>query len=103
MSTADTSLMSIRHPALLTFFVGAIVWAVACVVTALTDDTILLPTVILVGSFVVPVTVVVAAFVRAERQGETELANATILLGFLAGEPSVSCSRRSWRRISCRP
>jgi RsiW-degrading membrane proteinase PrsW (M82 family) len=74
-----------RPPALLVVIVGAVVWVVACAVTALTDDTILVPTVILGGSFLVPAGVVTAALVRADRNGERGLDSTNILIGFLAG------------------
>jgi RsiW-degrading membrane proteinase PrsW (M82 family) len=74
-----------RHPGVLAFVVGAVVWAITCAVTAITDDTILVPTVILGGSFLVPAAVVTAAVVRADRRSERGLDCATILVGFLAG------------------
>ena len=61
--------------------VGAAVWIVAAVVTELTDDNILVPTVIIVGSFMVPVTVAAFALSR-EREGY--LTTEEVLLGFLA-------------------
>ena len=60
--------------------VGAVVWIVAAVVTELTDDDILVPTVIIVGSFMVPVTVAAFALSR-EREGY--LTTEEVLLGFL--------------------
>ncbi len=61
--------------------VGAVVWIVAAVVTEVTDDDILVPTVIIVGSFMVPVTV--AAFALS-RDREGYLTTEEVLLGFLA-------------------
>jgi protease PrsW len=61
--------------------VGAAVWVVAAVVTELTDDNILVPTVIIVGSFMIPVTVAAFALSR-EREGY--LTTEEVLLGFLA-------------------
>jgi RsiW-degrading membrane proteinase PrsW (M82 family) len=61
--------------------VGALVWIVAAVITELTDDDILVPTVIIVGSFIVPVTVAAFALSR-EREGY--LTTEEVLLGFLA-------------------
>jgi RsiW-degrading membrane proteinase PrsW (M82 family) len=61
--------------------VGALVWIVAAVITELTDDNILVPTVIIVGSFMVPVTVAAFALSR-EREGY--LTTEEVVLGFLA-------------------
>ena len=60
--------------------VGALVWIVAAVITELTDDDILVPTVIIVGSFMVPVTVAAFALSR-EREGY--LTTEEVALGFL--------------------
>ena len=61
---------------------GVAVWLLASFITWLTRDNILVPTVILVGSFLVPVTVMVWAMSlrRADR-----LTPRVIFLGFLAG------------------
>lgn len=59
---------------------GAVIWLGAAVITELTRDTILVPTVILVGSFLVPVAMVSLALGRA---GEGLTAQA-LLLGFVA-------------------
>jgi RsiW-degrading membrane proteinase PrsW (M82 family) len=61
--------------------VGAVVWIIAAVVTEVTDDNILVPTVIIVGSFMVPATVAAFALSR-ERDGY--LTTEEVLLGFLA-------------------
>ena len=42
----------------LVFGAGAALWVASTIVLVLTDDDVLLPTVVLVGSFLVPVTVV---------------------------------------------
>jgi protease PrsW len=60
---------------------GTAVWLLAAVITGLTQDDILAPTVILVGSFLVPVTVV--AFALSLRP-EGHLTTSQIVLGFLA-------------------
>ena len=60
---------------------GTAVWLFAALVTALTQDDILAPTVILVGSFLVPVTMV--AFALALRP-TGHLTTAQVALGFLA-------------------
>jgi RsiW-degrading membrane proteinase PrsW (M82 family) len=61
---------------------GAVVWLLAIGITALTRDTILVPTVILVGSFLVPVTVVAFGLTRSR---EGHLTAEALLLGFLGG------------------
>ena len=55
---AETTRRAPRRTWLWLLFSGAAVWALATGITALTRDTILVPTVILVGSFLVPVTVI---------------------------------------------
>jgi protease PrsW len=58
---------------------GTLVWVVSVAITVLTRDTILVPTVILLGSFLIPVTVVVFALSRA---GGTGVPAETMLIGF---------------------
>jgi protease PrsW len=60
--------------------VGALLWILATAVTAVTEDTILVPTVILLGSFLIPVTMVLFALSQA---GETELTPQALAGGFL--------------------
>ncbi len=72
-----------HRPALAVFLAGLTVWIVATAITAQTKDDILIPTVILVGSFLVPVTVVVAAFHREETRVGTGLSMPVMLEGFL--------------------
>ena len=60
---------------------GSVIWGLAALVTALTQDDILAPTVILVGSFLVPLTLV--AFALAMRP-EGHLTMNQVVLGFLA-------------------
>jgi protease PrsW len=67
---------------LLVLGAGAAIWLAAAGVTALTEDTILVPTVILVGSFFVPIAMVTFALAR-RREGE--LTVLTVALGFLLG------------------
>ncbi len=55
-------------------------WAVATAITALTEDTILVPTVILLGSFLVPICVVAFALGRAEA---THLSPGVVLAAFV--------------------
>jgi RsiW-degrading membrane proteinase PrsW (M82 family) len=59
---------------------GAAVWALSAVVTELTGDTILVPTVIVVGSFLVPATMVAFAL---SRRREGHLTAEGVVLGFL--------------------
>jgi RsiW-degrading membrane proteinase PrsW (M82 family) len=67
---------------LLVLGAGAVVWLVAAVVTGVTKDTILVPTVILVGSFFVPLAMVVFAVTR-DRDGALTIE--VLGAGFLAG------------------
>jgi protease PrsW len=62
--------------------VGAVVWIIASVITGVTQDTILVPSVVLLGSFLVPTTMVAFALSRPRRN---HLALETVLLGFLGG------------------
>jgi RsiW-degrading membrane proteinase PrsW (M82 family) len=61
---------------------GLVVWALATAITAVTRDTILVPTVIMVGSFLVPVTMVAFA---VSRRHQHHLTSEALLLGFLGG------------------
>jgi protease PrsW len=61
--------------------VGCAVWLFAAGATALTDDVILVPAVLLLGSFLMPVTMVMFALSRAS---EGNLTAEVLLLGFLA-------------------
>ncbi len=71
-----------KHIWWLVLIVGCAVWLVAAVVTALTDDVILVPTILVLGSFLIPATVVMFALSRA---GEGHLTGEVLLMGFLAG------------------
>jgi hypothetical protein len=66
----------------LLLLVGAPIWIGAAVITGVTEDTILLPTVVLLGSFLVPVTMVVFALSRPRAN---HLTLEVVLLGFLGG------------------
>src|SRR4051794_8241938 len=59
---------------------GAATWLIAAVVTEITEDNILVPTVIIVGSFMVPVTM--AAFALSRRR-DGYLTTEEVVLGFL--------------------
>ncbi len=65
----------------LIFGVGLVVWLAAAAVTEITDDDILVPTVIIIGSFLVPVTLVAFAL---SRRREGYLTTEEVVLGFLA-------------------
>jgi protease PrsW len=62
------------------FVLGAVVWLVSAVVTEVTDDDILVPTVIILGSFLVPGTL--SAFALS-RKREGYLTTEEVVLGFL--------------------
>src|SRR6188472_530888 len=59
---------------------GVVTWLIAAVVTEVTEDNVLVPTVIIVGSFMVPVTM--AAFALSRRR-EGYLTTEEVVLGFL--------------------
>jgi protease PrsW len=61
---------------------GTLVWLLAAGITVITEDKILVPTVILIGSFLVPVTVITWAM-GLPRAGE--LTPRVVFLGFLTG------------------
>ncbi|WP_426562664.1 PrsW family intramembrane metalloprotease [Angustibacter sp. McL0619] len=61
---------------------GSFVWLVGAVVTAITGDDILVPTLILMGSFLVPVTMVVFALTR---EGEDQLSEDWLMMSFILG------------------
>ncbi len=67
---------------LVTLVLGAVLWAAVTVAVALTDDTILVPNLILLGSFLVPVCTVLFVLGRPR---EAHLSIEAIILGFLAG------------------
>ena len=80
-----------KHLWWLVLIVGCAVWLVAAVVTALTDDVILVPTILVLGSFLIPATVVMFALSRAS---EGYVTGEVLLMGFLAGDRSESSPRR---------
>ena len=70
--------------------VGILLWLGSLLITELTNDPILIPTVILLGSFVVPVTVVVFAM---SRERADRLPPTVMFMGFIAGGTvGVLCS-----------
>jgi protease PrsW len=64
------------------FAVGLVLWVATVVVTLMTGNPNLIPTLVLLGSFLVPVTFVVWAF---ERRGTGELTAGLMLSTFLTG------------------
>jgi protease PrsW len=56
-----------RRPWLRMFFGGLVLWVAAVAVTFVTQNVNLVPTIILLGSFLVPVTFVAYAFTRADQ------------------------------------
>ncbi|MFI7064361.1 PrsW family intramembrane metalloprotease [Kribbella sp. NPDC050124] len=62
--------------------VGAVIWILGAVITATTEDEILVPTVLLVGSFLMPMSMVMFALTR---ETEDRLPDDKILLAFLLG------------------
>ncbi len=70
------------NPAGRTFLAGLAVWLVAVVFTLVTNDANLLPTIIVVGSFLLPATYFVWAYHRADKGGLTLL---VLLKAFVAG------------------
>lgn len=71
-----------RRAYLRIFFGGLLLWLAAAIVTFLTQNPNLVPTVILLGSFVVPVTFVAWAF---EHRTSEALTEHTIFVGFVYG------------------
>lgn len=81
-SSAGVPAITSRRLWLLLLVVGAPIWIVAAVITGITEDTILLPTVVLLGSFLVPITMVVFALSRPR---VNHLTIEVVALGFLGG------------------
>ncbi|SBT54886.1 PrsW family intramembrane metalloprotease [Micromonospora narathiwatensis] len=73
---------TVRRPWLRIFWVGLVLWLATVVVVFATGNPVLVPTLVLLGSFLVPVTFVVWAFQRRETG---ELTPGLILSTFLAG------------------
>jgi protease PrsW len=69
---------------------GLVLWGAATVTLALTEDLILLPSVVLIGSFLVPVATI---FWFVEHRGATELDEGRLLTAFfVAGVLGMICS-----------
>jgi protease PrsW len=71
-----------QHLWLIALVVGAVAWVAGAVATAITDDTILVPNIIILGTFLVPVCTVLFVLSRPR---EAHLRAETLMLGFLAG------------------
>jgi RsiW-degrading membrane proteinase PrsW (M82 family) len=67
---------------LVVLLAGAVVWLLAAAIVALTQDTILVPTLLIVGSFFVPLSMVAFA---TSRPHEDTLGADALALGFLGG------------------
>src|SRR4051794_23644302 len=62
-----------RRPGLTIFLWGFAVWSITTAITAVTNDPILMPTVLLTGTFVIPIAVVVSLLHREETQAGSTL------------------------------
>jgi RsiW-degrading membrane proteinase PrsW (M82 family) len=80
---ASTPAIRWHYPGLATFVIGLTVWITSVIITGSTKDTILIPTVIIVGSFTVPVAVIVSVFHREESRVGTGLSIGVMVEGFL--------------------
>ena len=67
---------------LATLVLGAVLWAAVAVAIALTDNTILVPNLLLLGTFLVPVCTVLFVLTRPR---EAHVSVEVLVLGFLAG------------------
>ncbi|MCW2643572.1 MAG: rane protein [Dactylosporangium sp.] len=82
MATASAARGGRRRPWLRIFFSGLVLWFLTVVVTFLTGNPNLVPTLVLLGSFLVPVTFVAWAF---ERRDTGEITAELILNTFITG------------------
>src|SRR2546421_13055103 len=82
MATMSVPRTGRRRPWLCIFASGLVLWVLAVVVTFITGNPALVPTVVLLGSFLVPVTFVFWAF---ERRDSGELDAPLILNTFITG------------------
>ena len=69
------------------FVAGALVWIFSAVITEVTNDDILVPTVIILGSFLVPGTL--SAFALSRKRGGYLTAEEVVLAFFMAGTLAV--------------
>ena len=79
---AAASRVTRNLPWIICLVVGSLLWLGALVITDVTNDPILIPTVILLGSFVVPLTVVVFAM---SRERADRLPPIVMFMGFIGG------------------
>ncbi|MFC6008108.1 PrsW family intramembrane metalloprotease [Angustibacter luteus] len=80
--TVDSSRPVHRYTFVWVLVLGSFIWIVGAVITAVTADDILVPTLILMGSFLVPITMVVFALTR---EGEDQLSEDWLMLSFILG------------------
>jgi hypothetical protein len=78
--------------------VGLLLWVASVVVTFATANTNLVPTIILLGSFLVPVTFVVYAF---EHYADQVVTAQRIFTAFVYGGRWACSGPRCWRPRSC--
>jgi RsiW-degrading membrane proteinase PrsW (M82 family) len=71
-----------RRMWLVTLVVGALMWIAVAAAVAATNDTILVPTLILLGTFLVPISTVLFVLAQPRR---AYLSVETIMVGFIAG------------------
>lgn len=76
----DVGLISSHHLWWWLLGIGAALWILAGVITGATGDDVLVPTVILLGSFLVPVSMVVLA---VSRRRESHLTAEALIVGFI--------------------
>jgi protease PrsW len=86
------------RPWLRILLVGLGLWLATVVVTFLTGNPNLIPTLVLLGSFLVPVTFVAWAF---ERRDTGEITAGLIFNTFITGASSASWPPRCWRPTWC--
>jgi protease PrsW len=82
MATAGVPQAGRRRPWLRIFVSGLVLWLLTVVVTFLTGNPNLVPTLVLLGSFLVPVTFVAWAF---ERRDTGEITAPLVLNTFITG------------------
>jgi RsiW-degrading membrane proteinase PrsW (M82 family) len=82
MTTGHTAAATYRRGWLRVFVAGLLLWCATVAVTQWTGNTNLIPTLVLLGSFLVPVTAVFWAF---ERRDTTALSAETLAAAFLVG------------------
>ena len=86
-----------RRPWLHVFLGGLGLWVATVIVTFTTANANLVPTIILLGSFLVPVAFVTYAFGHADQVVTAQ----RIFTAFVSGGSWACSGPRSWRRPSC--